>query len=505
MGIVRWLLAGLLLVGSLVVVVGPVFAQTGGEPMDTYTIAPRKHMWKGAVVTDPMAVCQAEAEAASTPTHPRTPSRSAYTCVPNEPPISNSYTWIIQHCSVHPTTKLPDVCGSTVDIVPTRYCQDGSTPVKGPIAGHPEAQKSYEYYCKSNVPPPCSDTNPWIVRVNYGGAGPYSAPTNWDGCKVNAEEMLVCRKYANTGNTYCMWQVRRTGERYTGGQTPNHPPPVAQPDTPSDPKTQSPKLTTPDGKCPVGTVQGGVDGSGVPICIGVGNTPNAPPVPPKVETLPPVTVTNPDGSTTTTTTTKTTNPDGSVTTKTETSTTKPDGSVTKDTTMSTGNTPAGTQGQPSDPNDQLDLCKRNPMLTICRGSSVSGTCGEITCEGDAIQCATLRAAAKMQCQQQADIDELKASGLKTLGEGIVSGADPAQAALDAFKAGTEVDLSAPTLDQGGFVSGSCLAPKTFSVMGRSVTVSFASVCEGIQPLRYAVLACAAILSYLIVARSVLGS
>jgi hypothetical protein len=219
-----------------------------------------------------------------------------------------------------------------------------------------------------------------------------------------------------------------------------------------------------------------------------------------------VVVTNADGSKTTTTATTQTNADGSQTTTTTKVTEGVDGSKTVTQDAATGKNAAGTDGKQDTPSDdKANLCKQNPTLTVCRNSTVSGTCGQISCMGDAIQCETLRAAAKIQCQQQADIDELKASPLKATGEAILSGAGSEKATLDALVKGDTVDLSAPKLDAAGFVPGSCLGNKTFTVLGRSVSVSFAQLCSDIQPLRYVIMACAAILSYLIVARSVLAS
>jgi hypothetical protein len=172
----------------------------------------------------------------------------------------------------------------------------------------------------------------------------------------------------------------------------------------------------------------------------------------------------------------------------------------------TTNSSAGTPGKIDTPNDPGDICKQHPELTVCRNSSVSGTCGAIACAGDAIQCATLRAAAQMQCNQQADIDALKARGEVATGNSILSGADPMAGQISDLVKGSEVDMSAPKLDQAGFVGGgACFPNKTFSVMGKSVTVDFTTVCSNIQPLRAVVMAVALIVSYLIVARSVLQS
>ena len=239
------------------------------------------------------------------------------------------------------------------------------------------------------------------------------------------------------------------------------------------------------------------------VCIGTAK----PPTPPTTTTeKPPVTTPNPDGGSTTTKQTTTSNADGSTTTKTTTTVTAPDGSTTTTVDMQTSPKPTGGAGTEDKPEDKSDLCKQNPHLTICQNSQVMGQCGEITCSGDAIQCATLRAAAAMECRDKSDREELAKSPLKVTGDAILAGNDPQKAAIDAALNGTVVDLSNPNLDTSGFIGGgACFAPMSINVMGHTVTQSFASVCENILPLRYAIMLCASIIAYLIVGRTVLGS
>jgi hypothetical protein len=359
----------------------------------------------------------------------------------------------------------------------------------------------------SGTPAPgkCDDKNEFIRRWNYPAGGALTPPpSSWDGCEVQTIKMLVCRKDA-ADMTYCMWLVKRTGREATGTPDTGG---SSTPENPQDPPTNSPPIKPPPAPpgaspCPQGTVQAGVSDDGVPICMGQGSNPNNPPAPPpksevtKDETLP-------DGSIKKTTTTTTTNRDGSTTTNTQTTITRPSGATETSTDRNTSTNSAGQPGRMDTPNeDSNNLCKQNPNLSICRESSVSGTCGQITCVGDAIQCATLRAAAAMQCEQQTDKEALQASPSKALGDQVLSGNDPMKGDIAAALKGTEVDLSKTALDQGGFVGGgSCFPDKTFMVVGKTVTVSFARVCQDIQPLRAAIMACAFIIAYLIVGRSV---
>lgn len=369
--------------------------------------------------------------------------------------------------------------------------------------------------CQSKVvppevaPDPCADKNPIVRRWNYPAAGPYPAPGHFGGCVVTAMEMMVCRKSA-TGS-YCMWMVKRTGEKFTGedkpGVTGND-----SPEVPADPPVKSPPIENPPkptddpgkGPCPAGTVHAGMSQSGIPMCIGTGSTPPAKPVQPKTETEKNETAA--DGTVTNTKTVITTNADGSTTKTVTVTATKPDGTKTTSGTADTSATPAGAAGKAdrSTDDDKYDLCKTNPNLSVCREGSVTGTCGQIQCVGDAVQCATLRAAAAMECRGKADEDALKALPQTALGNSILSGSDPMKAKIEETMKGTEIDLSKPGLDQTGFIGGgSCLPNKTMTVMGRSVTVEFGQLCTNIQPLRGVVMACALILAYMIVSRSVL--
>lgn len=359
--------------------------------------------------------------------------------------------------------------------------------------------------------------DPPTCQAGKSGSGRWQAGTNDTsaatnggcvaGCQVQMTGVQSCWGPASgictTGQCSCVFSYTTTGQTCTAGE--GSPGTVPEPNPPQ-PRKDVPPIKPPPGKsCPAGTVQAGVDSAGTPICMGTGTDPkNAPPPPPKIESE--KTEQKPDGSTVTTKTEVTQNSDGSTTTKTTTVTKGPDGSTKTDVTMDTSNTPTGEKGkdESAKDNEKYDLCKQNPMLTICRNSSVSGACGEVTCQGDAIQCATLRAAAAMECRtKKQEEDFLKRPEIAT-GQQILDGNDPMKGAIDAALKGETVDFGSQNLDQSGFVGGgSCLAPRTFTLLGHSVTVSFDSMCSNIQPLRYAILACAFIFAYLIVSRAAL--
>lgn len=386
-------------------------------------------------------------------------------------------------------------------------------PAARPYYVGPAQPENASQVCSGQPAPevdPCADKNPFVRRWDYTGNASQSAPGHFGSCVVVPEKMFVCRK--TTTGSYCMWQVRRTGERYTGPADGAGGGGTDTPESTTDPVTNSPPIEAPSkptdqpgkGPCPEGTVHAGMSMSGIPMCIGQGSTTPGRADPPKNEIT--KNETQADGSTKSTTTATVKNGDGSTTKTVTTVVTRSDGSKETSQTVDTSKTPAGQPGSADTPasDDKYNLCKTNPNLSICRESKVQGECDQFMCIGDAVQCATAKAMASMQCQQAKDRKELEALPASKLGSDLMNGRDPEQKAIDEWKAGDEVDLSKTKLDQSGFIgSGSCFAPMTFAVMGRSVTAEFDSVCRNIEPLRYALMACAFIIVYLMVSKSIL--
>lgn len=335
---------------------------------------------------------------------------------------------------------------------------------------------------------------------------PSPFPQSSDECYLHgAPEVKNCYAYPlddKTDQFACTYEGVSNGQNVDKTQAPGR---ALSPEQADEQRKDVPPKEGNENGCPKGTVNAGLSASGIPMCIGTGTDPkNKPPAPPKIEAE--KTETAEDGTKTTTKTETTKNLDGSETIVKTVTITKPDGTKEVSQDKTTTKTPSNAPGKDDSKQDdeKYDLCKQNPHLTICQNSSVAGKCGEISCMGDAIQCSMLRAAAAMQCQQQKDLEDLaKAPGLG-LGNAIAQGSDPMQGAIDNALKGTEIDLSKPALDSSGFVgAGACLAPITMTVVGRPVTASFESVCQNIQPLRYAIMACAYILVYLLVSRSIL--
>ena len=360
-------------------------------------------------------------------------------------------------------------------------------------------------------PPMCQAGKPvtltWAVpptNATNSQWSPIDGPATDGQCEVDITEVVRCYTVPPATQLYCTYNGNLTGN--------NLPASASAPAPSSGPSgsTQTPSNMPPvrdssdGGKCPLGTVQGGFDQSGIPICMGTGSAPQNPQTPPPVTTKPPVTVNNSDGSTTTTQQTVQQNSDGSTTTITTTTVVAADGSKTVTVGSATTNNSAGTSGRQDTPSaDQMNLCKQNPNLTICQNSTVTGTCGQISCTGDAIQCATLRAAAAIQCQQKQTEDDLKASSAYTLGSAVMSGADPAASTLPSPSKATTVTMPG-TLDQSGWLgAGQCFADKVVSVQGRTFVLPYSKACDYLIVLRLGLMVIASLVSFRIVRDAVL--
>lgn len=204
-----------------------------------------------------------------------------------------------------------------------------------------------------------------------------------------------------------------------------------------------------------GTVQG------VPVCI------NKPPPPPtdssdtKTETKP-----TPDGGTkeTTTTTNTTVNNTTNTTTTTTTVTT-----VIKD---AAGNVTGTTTDTSSVVQDSAGYCKENPGAEVCGegGGEWAGGCddpGRVMheCKGDPIQCAIAEQTLRTRCALAASDEVVEAfkSMVEFDGTGEGEGLD-------------RKEISVPeTLDVAEIGGGVGLVDKSYTIMGRTITVPFSAI------------------------------
>lgn len=215
--------------------------------------------------------------------------------------------------------------------------------------------------------------------------------------------------------------------------------------------------------------------NGVVVCHSPG-TPGSQPVmkkdPPTIKTETPApTPENPNPEPVTTETpapiiTITPNPAGGSPDITET-VTNPDGSTT-----STSQT-------------QESYCQKNPTASLCKQAdeeakkgSWSGSCGAFQCEGDAVNCAIARKIHQDRCDDLDDMQQFENAA--SLGKNLLNGQHEADVAD--FLNG-EGD-SNKTINVGGLVSengayqfaAQCLSDIQFSIGGHAITVPISKVC-----------------------------
>jgi len=340
-----------------------------------------------------------------------------------------------------------------------------------------------------------------LSKSRYSVGGCTVQPTTANSCSVS-QTPSANGYYAVT----CSVSTQTTGAKSDPGPPGTDPMAGGAPGDPNDTSFE-PKdpVPSPPGSCPANSVPGGQDSSGMTICIG--KTPSTPSTPAQTTSTskPPVVTPNADGGSTTTQQTSSTNPDGSITTVVKVTTVKGDGSV-ETTVSSSTKKPDGTTGgkdAATEKDDKADLCKQHAELNICKNSQVQGQCALVTCTGDAIQCATLRAAATIQCKQQQDDDALKALPSYGLGASVLSGNDPLAASLPTTKNASQINV-ASTLDSSGFLGGgSCFADKTLTVQGRSFVIPFSSACQYLVAFRYALMTIAALVAFRILSGAII--
>lgn len=242
------------------------------------------------------------------------------------------------------------------------------------------------------------------------------------------------------------------GQCLLGGGAEPDPDPDPEPDPRPEPDQTPPGCASNQQS---GTVQG------VPVCI------NKPPPPPtdssdtKTETKP-----TPDGGTkeTTTTTNTTVNNTTNTTTTTTTVTT-----VIKD---AAGNVTGTTTDTSSVVQDSAGYCKENPGAEVCGdgGGEWAGGCddpGRVMheCKGDPIQCAIAEQTLRTRCALAASDEVVEAfkSMVEFDGTGEGEGLD-------------RKEISVPeTLDVAEIGGGVGLADKSYTIMGRTITVPFSAI------------------------------
>lgn len=109
----------------------------------------------------------------------------------------------------------------------------------------------------------------------------------------------------------------------------------------------------------------------------------------------------------------------------------------------------------------------------------------------------------IQCKQQADSDEIKASSAASLGAAMAAGNDPSKALFPLV--GNATIVQAPSsLDNSGWLGGgSCFADKSVVVLGKTIVLPFSKGCDALLVLRYALMVAAALVSFKILSGAIL--
>lgn len=130
-------------------------------------------------------------------------------------------------------------------------------------------------------------------------------------------------------------------------------------------------------------------------------------------------------------------------------------------------------------------------------SSVSGeSCGvELSCEGDAIQCAILRQEKENNCKWRLGAEEEAAITASVSGEGF----ELEEKNIDGAA------LFNQAISQGRWLAASCPPPRSISVMGKTITFSWEPVCEFAIAMGPLIVALASLFFAVFVFRGVKGS
>lgn len=152
--------------------------------------------------------------------------------------------------------------------------------------------------------------------------------------------------------------------------------------------------------------------------------------------------------------------------------------ITETVTNPDGSTTSTTQSQSS-------YCQKNPTASVCKQAdeeakkgSWSGSCGAFQCEGDAVNCAIARKIHQDRCDDLDDMQQFENAA--SLGKKLLNGEHEAD--VTAFLNG-EGD-SNKSINVGGLVSengayqfaAQCLSDIQFSIGGHAITVPISKVC-----------------------------
>lgn len=333
-------------------------------------------------------------------------------------------------------------------------CSDGSAP---------DTSKPWAEQCREKCPAPgtTGPTLEWTAGWRTGpdskaawAKGPNMPPSQgcFNGCKVS---MYMSQMWSREGPGGYYESGFDLTSMHTGAICTGSPPDDGNPPPPSEPAPEK-------NRCPLGTVQIGIDEDGIPICRGKDTGGDG----------------GGDGG----------GGDGGG------GDGGGDGGGGGGTDPGGGETDPGTGGGGGDTEKQ-DFCKANPLLSVCRNSEISGSCGKVSCSGDAIQCAIAREIAARNCKDQEASDAIKNSAQYQLGEKVLNGNDPMADQLPTKDKASRWTMPSSFDNSGWIGGGSCFADKSFVVQGRTITIPFSRACDYLIVFRYVMMIIAAWISF----------
>ena len=126
---------------------------------------------------------------------------------------------------------------------------------------------------------------------------------------------------------------------------------------------------------------------------------------------------------------------------------------------------------PTRKDEVTKFCEQNPNSPICKNSSWGGSCGGVTCEGDAVQCAIARDQYQRNCQL---FDQT--SPQSDLANQIIAGNDPSASSNPAALANRSSVSMSGTISQAPFLPSGGLSDQTVLVYkGTSVVLPWSSL------------------------------
>ena len=144
------------------------------------------------------------------------------------------------------------------------------------------------------------------------------------------------------------------------------------------------------------------------------------------------------------------------------------------TTTVTKDGAGNTVGSVSETKPQESFCRENPESPLCKKSSFGGSCAATACDGDAVQCAIAAEIHKRNCEWFDNPTELKNIGTQAMNGQAKPDGHPGNAAES-----SSVSFSS-TIDQTDRLGGGCPSDFSVTVMGKSLTIPFASICDELQ-------------------------